>query len=279
MPTARVKGETWHPIKCDMVSKEAVGEVGQDGKFTLKDAICEKFKDDNSEDKLDCTAYQARWLSKPSPQKRTGSLVIWLKNKLSAEALLRKGQVLFGAYGAFCSQYHSAPDDGPCYNCNSYGHKQSHCKKQTKCGICSEKHQTRECSNRGSPKCPACTGPHPIYDRRCIRHPRHIETGARQGEPSKARTTAKQTLDQVDIHPGEGKDKGGEAQEAGKARTTPRRYPWTTVVDTETRTETEADRNQSSKQTHVVIARSPIYRSGSPDSMEMDVGSSTPTQC
>jgi hypothetical protein len=247
MPTARVKGETWYPVKCDMVSKEAVGKIGEDNKLTLKPEVCTKFKDDNSEEGLDFTAHQARWLSKQNPNKRTGSLVIWLKNKLSAEHLLRKGQVLFGAYGAFCSQYHSAPDDGPCYDCNSYGHKQSHCKKPAKCGICSEKHQTRDCTNRDKPKCPACTGPHPIFDRRCIRHPRHIEKGARREEPVGPCTDP-------ELHP---------RPVAGPSRP---------------RTDT-ANKDQTQAHTPLVIVRSPIHRSRSLESIDVDMGSLNSTQC
>jgi hypothetical protein len=259
MPTARIKGETWYPVKCDMVSKEAVGDVGEDNKLTLKPEVCTRFKDDNSEEGLDFTAHQARWLSKPNPNKRTGSLVIWLKNKMSAEYLLRKGQVLFGAYGAFCSQYHSAPDDGPCYNCNSYGHKQSHCKKPAKCGICSEKHQTRDCTNRDKPKCPACTGPHPIFDRRCIRHPRHIEKGARRDEPVRPRTNPE-----------------------------PESYPWSTVRSTRTganrvdlgRPGTDiANKDQTQAPSPLVIVRSPIHRSRSLESIDIDMGSLGSTQC
>lgn len=274
MPTARVKGETWYPVKCDMVSKEAVGEIGEDNKLTLKPEVCTRFKDDNSEEGLDFTAHQARWLSKPNPNKRTGSLVIWLKNKISAEYLLHKGQVLFGAYGAFCSQYHSAPDDGPCYNCSSYGHKQSHCKKQAKCGICSEKHQTRDCTNRDKPKCPACTGPHPIFDRRCIRHPRHIEKGAGGDESSRPRTNPE---------PHSGSTAG-----PSRPRTNPEPYPWSTVRSTRTGanrvqlrkpgTDT-ANKDQTQAPSPLVIVRSPIYRSRSLESIDVDMGSLNSTQC
>jgi hypothetical protein len=276
MPTARIKGETWYPVKCDMVSKEAVGDVGEDNKLTLKPEVCTRFKDDNSEEGLDFTAHQARWLSKPNPNKRTGSLVIWLKNKMSAEYLLRKGQVLFGAYGAFCSQYHSAPDDGPCYNCNSYGHKQSHCKKPAKCGICSEKHQTRDCTNRDKPKCPACTGPHPIFDRRCIRHPRHIEKGAGREEPVRPRANP-------EPHPG---PKAGPSRP--RTNPEPEPYPWSTVRSTRTganrvdlgRPGTDiVNKDQTRAHPPLVIVRSPIHRSRSLESIDIDMGSLNSTQC
>jgi hypothetical protein len=47
---------------------------------------------------------KANWLSKPDLAKKVGSLVIWLKNKLTAEHLLQLGTVTFGVTGAYCSK-------------------------------------------------------------------------------------------------------------------------------------------------------------------------------
>ncbi|TKA61826.1 hypothetical protein B0A49_11603, partial [Cryomyces minteri] len=122
MPLAKVKSEEWYPIKCDMVSKRAVMDAAINDGRTLRTEVCNEFKEDNSTEGIDCTAHKVRWLSKAQSQKATGSLVIWLKNKISAEHLLRAGQVMFGAYGAFCSRYEQAPNDGLCYNCNTILH-------------------------------------------------------------------------------------------------------------------------------------------------------------
>jgi hypothetical protein len=40
---------------------------------------------------MDFTAIKASWLSKIDPRKKTGSLAIWLKNKLAAKHLLSTG--------------------------------------------------------------------------------------------------------------------------------------------------------------------------------------------
>jgi hypothetical protein len=48
------------------------------------------------------------------------------------------------------------------------------CTHQKKCGICSNPHDTRNCSQRDSPRCPACKGDHPILDRKCKFHPKHV---------------------------------------------------------------------------------------------------------
>jgi hypothetical protein len=52
--------------------------------------------------------------------------------------------------------------------------KQVNCQNRTKCGVCSNPHNTRNCSQRDSPRCPACRGEHPIFNRKCKLHPKHI---------------------------------------------------------------------------------------------------------
>ena len=195
LPEARIKSEEWYPIKCDMVAKQAVLDTEKNDDHSLRTSICEDFKQDNSTHDLDCTAYKARWLSKPNNGKAMGSLVIWLKNRFTAEHLLSTGRAVFGAYGALCSRYIKDINDGPCYNCNTYGHMQRNCRKPTKCGICSRGHNTRECTNKDAPHCPACTGPHPVYDRiKCRRHPRHRPNQTRSHTATTA-TAASQDTD------------------------------------------------------------------------------------
>lgn len=41
-------------------------------------------------------------------------------------------------------------------------------------GVCSNPHDTRNCSQRGNSKCPACKGKHTIFDRKCKFHPKHV---------------------------------------------------------------------------------------------------------
>ena len=114
------------------------------------------------------------WLSKRQLEKRVGSLVIWLKTPAAAGHLLQQGLARFGASGAFCSRFEPRPSIDLCYNCNRYGHKQANCSHQTKCGICSNPHNTRNCSQRDNPKCPVCKEKHFVFDRRCRFHPKHI---------------------------------------------------------------------------------------------------------
>jgi hypothetical protein len=175
MPEAKVKSEEWYPIKCDMVVKRVVLDETADGGRTLRKGVCTEFAQDNSSGSMDFTAMKASWLSKIDPRKKTGSLVIWLKNKLAADHLLHTGQALFGggAYGAFCSRYEPSTADKLCFNCNAYGHLQGSCRRPARCGKCTGAHQTRDCNSQDPPKCAVCAGQHRSSDWQCVRHPHH----------------------------------------------------------------------------------------------------------
>jgi hypothetical protein len=185
MPEARVKSETWYPIKCDMVPKSAVIDATIEGSRTIRKEVCAEFAVDNRTKDMDFTAMKARWLSKIDPWKKTGSLVIWLKSKLAADHLLKTGEALFGggACSAFCSRYEPDTADKLCFNCNRYGHLQGACRKPTRCGKCTGAHQTWDCQSQEPPKCAVCSGPHRSSDWQCRRHPhykRHLAAQAKQ---------------------------------------------------------------------------------------------------
>ncbi|TKA37470.1 hypothetical protein B0A49_14028, partial [Cryomyces minteri] len=63
MPGARLKGETWYPIKCDGVAKFMVIDPEGDGQ-KFRDNVLEEFKKDNSTITVDCEAKKVVWLSK-----------------------------------------------------------------------------------------------------------------------------------------------------------------------------------------------------------------------
>jgi hypothetical protein len=91
-------------VKCDMVTKQAViDEKAADDK-TLRTTVCQDFSKDNVVEGHNFTAMKAHWLSKADASKKVGSLVIWLKNKLAADYLVRNGTAIFGATGAYCSK-------------------------------------------------------------------------------------------------------------------------------------------------------------------------------
>lgn len=174
LPGARLKSDEWYPVKCDGVAKQIVlDETTKDGR-TLRKEVLDKFKEDNSTSDIDCTAMKASWLSRNYPNKTVGSLVIYLKAKKAADYLLSLGNAIFGPVGATCSRFERLENDGPCFNCNKYGHKQTNCRRAECCGNCSGKHNTRLCDGTRPHRCPACAGEHTIFDRRCPQHPRRF---------------------------------------------------------------------------------------------------------
>jgi hypothetical protein len=44
---------------------------------------------------------------------------------------------------------------------------------RTKYGVCSNPYNTRNCSQRDSPRYPACRGEHPIFDKKCKLYLKH----------------------------------------------------------------------------------------------------------
>lgn len=90
-------------------------------------------------------------------------MVVWLKNRVYAEYLLRTGTAMFGAIDAFCSPFVMRDNSGPCYHCNRYKLKQASCTRYIGCAICSKGHHRDECTNKDSPKYPACGDAHTVF--------------------------------------------------------------------------------------------------------------------
>lgn len=95
MPGARMKGQTWFPIKCDNVPKSQVMKEGSLG-TALKDDLLPAFKEDNEREGCpDMTAKKVVWISKVF-DRPMGSLVIWLKKEAARDLLLREQVAMFG---------------------------------------------------------------------------------------------------------------------------------------------------------------------------------------
>lgn len=185
MPGARMQSERCFPVKFDGVAKQAVLDSEINDDKTLSKDICINFQTQNHTSDMDCTAHMARWISEPNALKKTGSLVLWLKHQLSAERLIQMGTALFGATDAYCTRWETpSTTDRPCSRCNKYEHKQYNCTRAISCGICTGSHNTRECTNQGRPRCPACSGSHTVFDRKCTLHPRHIKPHSMQSNTS-----------------------------------------------------------------------------------------------
>lgn len=170
---AHVKGEQWYPVKLDSVVKQCVlDQEVNDGKTLNKD-FAKDFKADNGCETAECTVMKANWLSNVDVKKKAGSMVIWLKDRVNAEFLLRTGTAMFGATDAFCSPFVVRDNSGPCYHYNRYGHKQASCTSYIRCAICSKGHRRDECTNKDSPKCLACGDAHTVFDWAYKLHPQH----------------------------------------------------------------------------------------------------------
>jgi hypothetical protein len=85
-----------------MVAKQVVTDENASDDRTLKTTICQEFSRDRTTERHDFIAMKVHWLSKADVTKKVGSLVIWLKNKLAADHLLRNGTAIFDATGAYC---------------------------------------------------------------------------------------------------------------------------------------------------------------------------------
>ncbi|KAK3106797.1 hypothetical protein LTR53_018048, partial [Teratosphaeriaceae sp. CCFEE 6253] len=70
MPEARMRGEKWYEVKCDVVAKNAVMDLDKDDGRTLGAAVLTEFKEQNSTKDVDCTAMKVNWLSKSYLKKR-----------------------------------------------------------------------------------------------------------------------------------------------------------------------------------------------------------------
>ena len=118
MPEARMRVEQCYPVKCEGVVENVVMNLDKDDGRTLRDAVPTECKDQNSTEDVDCTAMKLNRLSKSHLKKRVGSLVIWLRHKVAADHLLQRGTAVFGASGAFCSEFLRLNNPDLCYNCN-----------------------------------------------------------------------------------------------------------------------------------------------------------------
>jgi hypothetical protein len=53
-----------------------------------------------------------------------------------------------------------------CFNCCDYGHRATYCKRQSRCGKCGDKHNTRECKSTII-ECVQCKGQHEAWHSKC----------------------------------------------------------------------------------------------------------------
>jgi hypothetical protein len=102
-------------VKLDSVVKQCVLDQDVNNGKTLNKDSAKNFKADNGYETAECAVMKATWLSKVDAKKKVGPRVVWLKNRVDAEYLLRIGTAMFGAIDAFCSLFIVRDNSGPCY--------------------------------------------------------------------------------------------------------------------------------------------------------------------
>ena len=84
----------------------------------------------------------------------------------------RPDRIDLGVWGTFPVRTYY-PEPLRCYNCQKFEHHKSTCFSETRCAVCSGRHETSVCINKHkkgeqtNPRCPNCKLNHPAWSRRC----------------------------------------------------------------------------------------------------------------
>jgi hypothetical protein len=60
MPSTRIQGDEWYPVKCGLVIKQVVLDSTVKDRVTLKQDVCKDFQAQNSVEGIDYIALKAR---------------------------------------------------------------------------------------------------------------------------------------------------------------------------------------------------------------------------
>ena len=91
----------------------------------------------------------------------------------------RQDRIDLGVWGTFPVRTYY-PEPLRCYNCQRFEHHKSTCFSETRCAVCSGRHETSVCINKHkkgeqtNPHCPNCKSNHPAWSRRCPEHMNRI---------------------------------------------------------------------------------------------------------
>lgn len=91
------------------------------------------------------------------------------------EQILEKGKIRIG-YCFYNVKKYEPRRFFQCFKCQKYGHVASLCKSlEEKCGICSENHLTKLCTNQDKPQCSNCEIKKPAYHHDCVEKIKYVE--------------------------------------------------------------------------------------------------------
>jgi hypothetical protein len=135
---ARLEDGKWHPVKIDRVNKAYICD---ESLSKLKSDICETIGRENQ-----ITVTRARMLGRSNPDKRYCSIVIHVREKEEAKALLHNRYLELGSEVAFTSEFEERPWVKRCFKCQKFGHHEAkNCpEKLPTCRRCAELGHTGE---------------------------------------------------------------------------------------------------------------------------------------
>ena len=142
--------------------------------------VCEHLIDYNS-DIFACpsTLLSAEFLGgkcNRTSQKARGSLILHIADPMTANTCIDRCIAFEGSLLPTAKFVRCPPR---CFNCHQTGHFARSCQAESRCGLCTGAHNTKECgksrvdSPDGHPaplKCAACGGPHAASDDSCAAH-------------------------------------------------------------------------------------------------------------
>lgn len=118
------------------------------------------------------------WLTKESTVKRASSIVLELTDPEMANAIIYAGMVWDGQIHQ-CQLYDRACRIKQCFRCYNYGHIGTQCNANQACGYCTERHETKHCSQKGregfSPQCTVCKDTHTAWSNACPARKKEME--------------------------------------------------------------------------------------------------------
>lgn len=160
-PKAEIQATTLCPIRVDSVNASAILDANT-GRIKPEAALSISGENEN------LSVGRVGWLSQPG--KKYGSMVLYVKDKSQAEAMLAKGFMEVGGESATTQVWEErGKGEQRCFNCQKQGHLARACKEQIVCGNCAEiGHHHRDCTS-SLPKCTKCGGNHRAKDHKSNR--------------------------------------------------------------------------------------------------------------
>jgi hypothetical protein len=149
-----------------------------------------------------------------SAGKKRSSLIVYFITETAREAAIRDGITISGVWYSVKLWAHSLSCPR-CYNCGLWGHTQSTCAKQARCGHCAGQHDTRNCHQPEKHSCSNCGGKHKQWDRTCpVYQVAHATAAARRRVLAEETIRVRHSLASRSMNAGEPQQPGKTTQSA-----------------------------------------------------------------